>query len=119
MYIVYAPKMRFCIILYAALCIDILQKVSFMFVKTLNSNQTIKHLEFIFFYQQRINKIKRDTSTLIQNPDTKFPSTLPTRNPTDIALQIKDKNPDKIHKPTKYSYLIPSNMSHPQSRTYI
>ena len=45
----------------------------------------------------------RGVSTLIQNPDTKFPNTLPTRKPTDIALQIKDKNSDKVQKPTKYS----------------
>jgi len=57
----------------------------------------------------------RGVLTLIQNPKTKFPSTLPTRNPTNITLQIKDKIPDKIQKPNTYSYLTPPNMSHPQS----
>ena len=53
-----------------------------------------------FFYQQRINKIKKDTSRVSQPlykiPKLHDPRTLPTKDPTNIVLHIKVKNQTKI-----------------------
>jgi len=61
----------------------------------------------------------RDVSTLIQNSKNRFPRTLPTKDPTNIVLQIKLKSQTKVNKPNKYSYIIPPERSHPQTRAYI